>query len=216
MAGPLVRRVTATGRTAADIGAIASTRPRSGGTAMTRTQPRFPASPILISVLLLCSPVGIAAQQASDTPGHYPIRSGLWFSAGLGTAGMNGDVSGLSGNFVLGGTLNQRVLLGVGSSDWRVGADRSVATIGTLDFRAQFYPEANAGFFLTGGLGLSYFRFDDSGSGPDVGSGIVIGLGYDARVGSNTSITTFINRVGFHTSDPRGNFIQLGVGVTAH
>jgi hypothetical protein len=182
-------------------------------------QPRFPALPILFFVLAAAIPAGLTAQavaRAPGSPGHYPSRTGMWFSAGLGTAGTDGDFGGLSGNFVLGGTLNQRVLLGVGSTDWRVGADRTIATIGTLDLRTQFYPEANGGFFLTGGLGLGFFRMDDSGSGPDVGSGIVLGLGFDARVAANTSITTFINRVAFHTSDPRGSFLQLGVGVTAH
>jgi hypothetical protein len=182
-------------------------------------QPRFPALPILFFVLAAAIPAGLTAQAVAPdpgSPGHYPSRTGMWFSAGLGTAGMDGDFGGLSGNFVLGGTLNQRVLLGVGSTDWRVGADRTIATIGTLDLRTQFYPEANGGFFLTGGLGLGFFRMDDSGSGPDVGSGIVLGLGFDARVAANTSITTFINRVAFHTSHPRGTFLQLGVGVTAH
>jgi hypothetical protein len=179
-------------------------------------QPRFPALSILF-FLLAALPAGLTAQQTEPAkPGRYPTRAGMWFSAGLGTAGMDGDFSGLSGNFVLGGTPNQRVLLGLGSSDWRLAADRTFVNIGTLDVRSQFYPEANGGFFLTGGLGLGFFRMDDSGSGPDVGSGIVLGLGFDARVAANTSITTFINRVSFHTSDPRGSFLQLGVGVTAH
>jgi hypothetical protein len=184
---------------------------------MNWVQPRFPASSILFIVLSLYSPARLAAQEvASPHSGHYPTRSGLWLGAGLGTGGDGSDFGGVSGNFAVGGTVNQRLLLGLGSSDWRVAADRTIATIGTLDARAQFYPEADGGFFLTGGLGLGFFRMDDSGSGPDIGSGIVLGLGYDARVATNTSVTTFINRVGFHTSDPRGNFIQLGVGVTAH
>jgi hypothetical protein len=181
-------------------------------------QPRFSTFSIAF-FLLAAMPVGLAAQQTvpdSAKQGRFHTRTGMWFSAGLGTAGMNGDFSGLSGNFVLGGTLNQKVLLGLGSSDWRLAADRTFANIGTLDVRTQFYPEANGGFFLTGGLGLGFFRMDDSGSGPDVGSGIVLGLGFDARVAANTSITTFINRVSFHTSDPHGSFLQLGVGVTAH
>jgi hypothetical protein len=166
--------------------------------------------------LLIPSLSGSASGQTADTHGRMYARDGMWFSTGFGTGAGSGEHGGLSGNFAIGGTLNQRLLLGVGSSDWRVAADGSVATIGTMDARVQFYPEANGGFFLTGGLGLGYFRFDDSGSGPDVGSGIVMGLGYDARVATNTSITTFINRVWFHTSDPRGNFLQVGVGLTFH
>jgi hypothetical protein len=182
-------------------------------------QPRFPALPILLYLLAAAIPAGLPAQAGTPDPGshgRFHSRSGLWFSAGLGTGGDGGDFGGVSGNFALGGTVNQRWLVGVGSSDWRVAVDRTIATIGTLDARTQFYPEANGGFFLTGGLGLGFFRMDDSGSGPNIGSGIVLGVGYDARVAANTSITTFINRIAFHTPDPRGNFIQLGVGVTAH
>lgn len=177
-----------------------------------------PGRALWILLLLLLTPAlaGSALGQTSDPPRRMYPREGMWFSAGFGTGGGSGETGGVSGNFAVGGTLNQRLLLGVGSSDWRVGTDRSVATIGTLDARVQFYPEANGGFFLTGGLGLAYFRFDDSGSGADVGSGIVMGLGYDARVAATTSITTFINRISFHTSDPRGNFLEVGVGLTFH
>jgi len=171
---------------------------------------------ILLLLLFIPALAGSAFGQTPDAPRRMYPRNGMWFSAGFGTGGGSGEFGGVSGNFAVGGTLNQRLLLGVGSSDWRVRADESVATVGTLDARVQFYPEANGGFFLTGGLGLGYFRFDDSGSGPDVGSGIVMGLGYDARVATNTSITTFINRIWFHTSDPRGNFLQVGVGLTFH
>jgi hypothetical protein len=186
---------------------------------MMRAQPRFPALPILLYLLAAGIPARLSAQEVISEPdshGRYHPRTGLWFSAGLGTGGDGGDFGGVSGNFAVGGTVNQRLLVAVGSSDWRVAADRTIATIGTLDARTQFYPEANGGFFLTGGLGLGFFRMDDSGSGANIGSGIVLGLGYDARIAANTSITTFINRVSFHTSDPRGSFIQLGVGVTAH
>jgi hypothetical protein len=177
--------------------------------------PRALSASALLLLLIAALPAS-ASGQTPNPPRRISAREGMWFSAGFGTGGGIGEFGGVSGNFAVGGTLNQRLLLGVGSSDWRVAADRSVATIGTLDARVQFYPEANGGFFLTGGLGLGYFRFDDSGSGPDVGSGIVMGLGYDARVAANTSITTFINRISFHTSDPRGSFVQVGVGLTLH
>jgi hypothetical protein len=97
---------------------------------------------------------------------------------------------------------------------WAGGPELS--DLGTLDLRIQFYPEVNGGFFLTGGLGLGYFWVSDSGSGADVGRAILIGLGYDARIGENMSITTFVNRAAIHTADPRGSIGQIGVGLTIH
>jgi hypothetical protein len=101
--------------------------------------------------------------------------------------------------------------LGTGVGEGGVGG-----LAANLDPRAEFYPEVNYGFFLTGGVGLGFFRFDDSGTAADIGRGFVLGLGYDARIAENISITTFINRIAVHTPDPRGSGIQLGVGLTFH
>jgi hypothetical protein len=35
-------------------------------------------------------------------------------------------------------------------------------------------------------------------------------------VAENVSVTTFINGVGIHTSDPSGQAVQAGVGLTFH
>jgi hypothetical protein len=172
---------------------------------------------LLLLVLLLATPNSLAAQLPGG-PHRVYTRDGLWFNAGLGVGAVGGGttVGGVSGNLALGWAVNPRLSLGVGTSDWRVPADRTSLNAGTIDLRAQFYPEENGGFFLTGGFGLGYFWMDDSGSGPNVGRGILVGLGFDARVARNTSLTTFINGVGIHTSDPRGQAIQIGLGVTFH
>jgi hypothetical protein len=170
--------------------------------------------PILLLLLPLALPAFLSAQ-LSGTSHPYPTREGMWFSGGLGTGVGEGGVGGLTANLALGWAVSPRLSLAVGTSDWRVPFDRTSLVMGTLDLRAQFYPEANTGFFLTGGLGLGFFAFGD-GAIVDVGRGIVVGLGYDARVAENTSITTFINRLDVHTSDPRGSGIQLGVGLTFH
>jgi hypothetical protein len=131
---------------------------------------------------------------------------------------MSGGVGGLTGNFAVGWTLSPQVLLAIGSSDLRDRLDEFAnVTIGTLDLRVQYYPEANGGFFLTGGAGLGFFLLDDGDRiGGDAGRGTVLGLGYDARVGESTSITTFFNRFDIRTPDPRGGGFQLGVGLTVH
>ena len=139
----------------------------------------------------------------------------MWFNVGLGV-GVGNDIGGQSGNLAVGWTLSPRLLMGVGTSDWRASADRATLTMGTLDLRVQFYPEANGGFFLTGGVGLGYMHLSDSGTGPDIGRAVLIGLGYDARVADNLSVTTFINVAGVHTPDPHAQVGQIGVGLTLH
>jgi hypothetical protein len=177
--------------------------------------PRAKSAPILLLLLLAATPGSLAGQLMSGDSVHIYGRKGMWFNVGLGT-GVGSDIGGQSGNLALGWAVSPRFLLAVGTSDWRTRVDRATLTLGTVDFRMEFYPELSGGFFLTGGLGLGYFWFSDSGTGPNIGRAIILGLGYDARIGENVSITTFINRASIHTSDPRGSVGQIGVGLTFH
>jgi hypothetical protein len=177
--------------------------------------PRAKLIRVVLVFLLVASPSSGAAQFVSDNPVHTHSREGTWLNVGLGV-GVGDGIGGQSGNLAVGWSLSPRFLLGLGTSDWRTGLDRSTVTFGTLDLRLQFYPETAGGFFLTGGLGVGYFWLSDSGDGPDVGRSVLVGLGYDARIGENVSITTFANKVWIHTPDPRGSVGQIGVGLTFH
>ena len=177
---------------------------------------RAKSASVVLLLLLTATPGSLAGQFPSNDSGHVYGRQGMWFNVGLGT-GVGNGIGGQSANLALGWALKPRLLLAVGSSDWRSRlGDRNSVTLGTLDARMQFYPEENGGFFLTGGLGLGYFWLSDSGTGPDVGRAIILGLGYDARIRENTSITFFVNRASIHTPDPRGSMGQIGVGLTFH
>jgi len=176
---------------------------------------RMKSAPLLL-ILLAGIPDSLAGQLLASDSMRIHGRQGMWFNVGLGT-GVGSGIGGQSANLAIGWALSPRVQVAVGSSDWRTGVgDRNSVTLGTMDLRVQFYPEVAGGFFLTGGLGLGYFWFSDSGTGPDIGRAIIVGLGYDARIGENTSITTFINRAAIHTPDPRGSMGQIGVGLTFH
>jgi hypothetical protein len=171
--------------------------------------------PVVLFLLLAATPGSLAGQLISDDSLPIHRRKGIWFNVGLGTAVANG-IGGQSANLALGWSLNPRFLVAVGSSDWRAPVDQATVTVGTLDLRMQFYPELDRGFFLTGGLGLGYCWMSDSGSGPNIGGALLVGLGFDARIGENVSITTFINAAGIHTPDPRVHVGQIGVGLTFH
>jgi hypothetical protein len=143
-------------------------------------------------------------------------RRGFWLSvgAGFGSAQVDCDqcsagsrVGSFSGTFRLGGTLGQHWLLGWEGSGWLknnatdwlptyADADR---TLGHSSIVALYYPVASSGFFLKAGAGVSYsgLSYGDcvdgtcyvQGEASGVGLGFTAGLGYDVRVGRNTSLT---------------------------
>ena len=123
-------------------------------------------------------PVGLAfilctAFQISNARAQYPqIRKGFWFNGGLGYGSLgcqdcDGRTGGLSGGISLGGTINQKILLGVGTTGWYKSENGVTLTVGTLDVRARFYTTAKSGFFITGGLGIGTISADVSGFGSD-------------------------------------------------
>ncbi|HET9984512.1 MAG TPA: hypothetical protein VFQ38_13020 [Longimicrobiales bacterium] len=150
-------------------------------------------------------------------------REGFWFSGGLGYGSLgcqdcDSREGGLSGGLSLGGTLSDRVLLGVGTTGWTKSEDGATLTAGTLAATIRFYPSSTGGFFLLGGLGFGTVNLKVSGLGSDsqTGAGAVLGLGYDIRVGRMVSLTPYWNGVGISYSGGDANFGQLGVAVTLH
>jgi hypothetical protein len=143
-------------------------------------------------------------------------RQGSWFNAGFGF-GMAScsnceDRSGFSGGLSAGKTINDRVLLGVGTSGlFRAGAEAYAGSI--VDARLRFYPVRTSGFFVTGGVGLGSAReFDETRYGVST----VMGLGWDIPVRSNLSLTPFWNGVGVGSWYDYAFAGQLGLGITIH
>jgi hypothetical protein len=154
---------------------------------------------------------------------HPHTRSGFWFSGGLGYGslgcdGCDGREGGLSGGISLGGTLSQKVLIGIGTSGWTKEQFGARLTVGTLDARIRFYPSATGGFFLTGGVGIGsiHASFTGLGSETETGFGVLLGLGYDIRVGTNVSLTPFWNGYAVRSDNADANVGQIGLSVTVH
>jgi hypothetical protein len=82
----------------------------------------------------------------------------------------------------------------------------------------RFYPSNTTRFFLLGGLGLGTIRVDVSGFGneTETGPGALLGLGYDIRLGDNTSLTAYWNGFAADTETSDANVGQLGLSITAH
>ncbi len=154
---------------------------------------------------------------------HPQVREGFWFNGGLGFGyvgceGCIGREGGGSGGLSLGGTISDRLLLGVGTTGWYKSVDGIALSVGTLDARLRFYPSVTSGFFLTGGLGLGTISVDVArfGNGSETGVGLMLGLGWDIRVRPNLSLTPFWNGTSVRTSNADANFGQLGLGITIH
>ncbi len=169
------------------------------------------------------TPRAVVAQAAPAEPDNKHLRQGFWFSGGLGIGSLgcedcSGRESGLSGGLGIGGSVSQKVLLGAGTTGWTKSEGGVDLTVGTVVALIRFYPSATGGFFLLGGFGLGsiHAEVDGFGSDTETGTGALLGLGYDIRVGRNTSLTLFWNGFAAQTSSADANVGQLGLSVTLH
>lgn len=150
-------------------------------------------------------------------------RKGFWIGVGMGVGSIGCEgcatrATGLSGNFSLGGTLSKRVLLGAFFNGWTKSENGVTLTAGTLTAGVRVYPSLANGFFLAGGIGVANEQLDINGFGSvgGTGTGAMLGVGWDIRVGRSVSLTPFFNSLGLEVNGELGNFQQIGLGVTWH
>lgn len=203
----------------------------AGFTKSSECDSNAPAAPAAGDTVAASQPVGPvpvvantpAPPQQQQSKGGKHRRDGFWFNAGLGHGSLGcrecGDRRGSwSGGLALGGTISQKVLLGVGTNGWTKSETGVSLTVNTLAAVIRFYPSATGGFFLLGGLGVGAIREEvsDFGSETETGFGALLGLGWDIRVGKNLSLTPFWNGFGVETDDVDVNVGQIGLGLTVH
>ena len=160
-------------------------------------------------------------EQIPSRPAQGPrpqAREGFWFSAGLGygTLGCQdcfGREDGLSGGLSFGSVVNDRLLFGVGTTGFAKTVLGETFSVGTLDARVRFYPVRTSGFFLNGGIGLGSVSYAGDA---EFGVGVMLGLGWDIRVGRNVSLTPFWNGFAMSNSNVDANVGQIGIGFTIH
>ncbi len=183
--------------------------------------PPAPAAPAQISERQQRQPETRA--QPSQSGGRVHERRGFWFSAGLGYGALSCEncddyTGGVSGGLALGGAIGSHVLLGVGTTGWYKSEDGVTLSVGTLDARVRVYPSTSSGFFLTAGAGLGSISAELGrlGAESEVGLGVVLGLGWDIRVGRNVSLSPFWNGIAVRSENADANFGQIGLAVTIH
>jgi len=182
------------------------------------------------SILLVLATLSLAiaplrAQGIADSGGGKPqTREGFWIGFGLGAGSLGCDEcsgereTAFSGNFKLGGTINPHLLLGGETNGWYKSETGVTIQYGNVSAVAYYYPSVTSGFYLKGGVGLASLSLDiDSfGSDSETGSGAVLGLGYDARVGRNFSLTPYVNFMAGSFDGGSANVVQYGLGFTWH
>lgn len=177
---------------------------------------RYWAAVLGAAALLGATPQGLDAQDSHD-------RDGFWANIGLGYGSLgqdefNGRQGGEAFQLAFGGSVNDRLLVGGSFNAWTRLENGVRVEAGLVSAMIRYYPSADGGFFVSGGLGLGVINEDVSFSGPgnETGFGGLLGLGYDLRLGDSVSLTPFATGYLVGNSDSNVNVIQVGLGVTVH
>jgi hypothetical protein len=145
-------------------------------------------------------------------------RQGFWINFGVGAGSLGCDdcgddrETGTNAQLRMGGTLSQRLLIGGEANFWTKSDGDLTLSTGNFGPVILFYPSANGGFFLKGGLGLSNTSLEfGSFTIEDNGIGVTLGLGYDARVGRKFALTPYFDII--NSSYDGGSFNQVAFGL---
>ena len=178
----------------------------------------------IFAVMLTLAALGVAtAPAAAQNP---QIREGFWggFGLGWGSMGLHCDgcdgldrTGSYTGYGKLGGTLRPNLLLGAETNGWSKSEEGGTVALANVSAAVYWYPAVHAGLFLKGGLGYSELSADEgNGRSSEGGWGVLLGLGYDMRVGRMTSITPVLNYFRGSFDGGSADVLQVGVGVTFH
>ena len=177
--------------------------------------------------VIMVSALGLMASTAAAQPTGQPERSGFWASFGLGIGSMGFEdhpdderTGGGTAMVELGGTVNERLLLGGGIHGWaREDSDwDATLALTTVTFMARFYPMIDNGLHLKGGIGFGGIEADFGAvSGSDEGGGAFLGAGFDVPIGQSWNFTPFLTLAAVSTDGGvDANFNQFGLGLTYH
>jgi hypothetical protein len=170
---------------------------------------------IIAALFLLVMTAGSATAQ-----GNPQTREGFWINFGFGYGSLGCEdcddrVSGTTAHLRMGGTLSQRLLLGGEINAWAKEEGNVTLSVANITPVLIFYPDANGGFYLKGGLGLAAVELEVGRfSGEETGVGLLLGLGYDARVGRNFALTPFFDIAVSELDGGSLNRFSFGLGFT--
>jgi hypothetical protein len=148
-------------------------------------------------------------------------REGFWISFGFGAGNLSWecdgctkqDHGGRTGFLRLGGTPSNKILLGAEINAWALDIGPADIIAGYTAFTVYWYPSATGGLFLKGGLGSGYYERQSASSRAESTSGaILLGAGYDIRVGRKISISPMLTLWSSSKADLKDNGATLDTG----
>lgn len=159
-------------------------------------------------------PTNLAAQRPQT-------REGFWISFGVGWGNLSWECDGCpsqdhggpTGFLRLGGAPSQKVLLGAEFNGWSLDIGPANITAGYSAFTVYWYPSATGGLFIKGGLGGGVYSRDNGTSEATSTSGaILLGAGYDIRVGRKISLSPMLTLWSSSKADLKDNGATLDTG----
>lgn len=175
---------------------------------------------LLALALTAAAPATIAAQ------GQHPqTRQGFGISFGVGTGSAGATCNdcsserdnGLSGYLRLGGYLRPNLFLAGETHGWVYSEDGVDSQLGFYTATAQWYPNVATGLYLKGGLGLATYAVTDGTDDLNASAGaVVVGAGYDFRLGPNFSLTPYLNYLRSMEGEIKFNDISTGLNISAN
>jgi hypothetical protein len=168
-----------------------------------------------LALLLIATLARPAAAQ-----GNPQTREGFWISFGFGFGSLSCDEcdereGGTNGYLRMGGTLSQKLLIGGEANIWTKSEGGATLTVSNVGPILTFYPSPMGGFFFKGGLGLSNVELELGNFAVDEsGVGLTLGVGYDARVGRNFSLTPYFDILTSSYDGGSFNQVAFGLGFT--
>lgn len=162
---------------------------------------RVVPSASLVALLVFGATGASRAQLVQDKP-LQASRQGFWigFGFGFGNAGVtcsgctNDRFSGGTGRLALGGTVSPNLKLGGESHVWINTEDESIdESVANVSASAYYYPSRTGNLFVQGGVGMSAYSYDDGTTTAEAnGLGLIMGVGYDIRLGRKFSLTPIL------------------------
>jgi opacity protein-like surface antigen len=170
------------------------------------------AAPVISALGAILAPITADA--------HPQTRGGFFMGLGLarGSAALSpaaADLpreSGWGGTFRLGYAPNPKFALGIESNTWVEVAEGGAVTLGTLTAAVSVFPVE--GLVLRGGLGVGDAAGAGDGLSGEVGTGWMVGGGYEFRVTRSFAIGPQLDYNGVNLSNVDFNFVNVGLSTT--
>ena len=172
-----------------------------------------------LHVAVAISALGLVLTNVS-AGAHPQTRQGFYIGIGLaaGSADVTSDSqsgsseSGSGGNFRLGYAINPKFAIGLESNTWVHSDATGAGQLGTFTGAVSFFPAE--GLVLRGGFGGGNNAGVGDGLSGEVGTGWMLGAGYEFRVLRTFAIGPQIDYNHVSLSYTDFSFTNIGLGMT--